>query len=283
MKSASIGKYIPGNSIIHRMDPRIKLAVNIIFIVLAFIVKSFLMQFTLLLPILIAFAISGLRKKQIISIMIPALVVGIFLFAINMYMIEPLRPTDVVPWNYEWVWKSLTFNYNVLKMTLIITIRIYMMILITTLLVSTTKQVAITKALEDLMWPLKWIKIPVNVIAMIISIALRFIPTLLEEAQRIMKAQSSRGVDFKNGGIKTKTKSMITLTIPLFVSAFSKAEDLGNAMETRGYDPYEKRTRYRNYKLGWIDLFTSIMVVGLIVFIALDIHGVISLPIWWAY
>jgi energy-coupling factor transport system permease protein len=91
--------------------------------------------------------------------------------------------------------------------------------------------------------------VPVHIIALIISIALRFIPTLLEESQRIMKAQASRGVDFKNGNYKSKAKSLITLIIPLFVSAFAKAEDLGNAMETRGYDPYEKRTKYREYPI----------------------------------
>ena len=283
MKNASIGKYIPGNSVIHRMDPRIKLAINIIFIVLVFMAKSFMSQAILISPIIIAFLISGIRKRQVITLLKPALFIGVFLFVVNMFIGEQLKPTDVVPDRFEWTWKSLTINYKIIKLTLIIVLRIYVMILITTLLMATTKQMALTKAIEDLLWPLKLVKIPVNIIAMIISIALRFIPTLLEEAQRIMKAQSSRGVDFKNGGLKTKSKSMITLIIPLFVSAFSKAEDLGNAMETRGYNPYEKRTRYRSYRLGWIDFVSSIVVIGLIVYIALIPTGVLSLPIWWTY
>ena len=283
MKNASIGKYIPGNSVIHRMDPRIKLAINIIFIVLVFMAKSFISQAILITPIIIAFLLSGVRKRQILTLLKPALIIGIFLFVINMFIGEQLKPKDVVPDRFEWTWKALTINYNVIRITLIIVLRIYVMILITTLLMATTKQMALTKAIEDLLWPLKLIKIPVNIIAMIISIALRFIPTLLEEAQRIMKAQSSRGVDFKNGGLKTKSKSMITLIIPLFVSAFSKAEDLGNAMETRGYNPYEKRTRYRSYRLGWIDLVSSIVVIGLIVYIALIRADVFYTPIWWSY
>lgn len=161
---------------------------------------------------------------------------------------------------------------------MLIMFRIYIMILITSLLTSTTKPMALTKAIEDLLIPLKLIKVPVHIIAMIISIALRFIPTLIEEAQRIMKAQASRGVDFKNGGIKSKSKSMVTLIIPLFVSAFAKAEDLGNAMETRGYDPYEKRTRYRAYPIKTRDIITSIVVIGLILTLALTRNEVIQVP-----
>lgn len=126
-------------------------------------------------------------------------------------------------------------------------VRMYVMMVAMTLMIATTKPTALTRAIEDLLIPLKLIRVKVHIIAMIISIALRFIPTLLEEAQRIMKAQASRGVDFKNGNIKAKIKSLVTLIIPLFVSAFAKAEDLANAMEVRGYDPYQKRIRYRVY------------------------------------
>jgi len=152
------------------------------------------------------------------------------------------------------------------------------MILTTSMLTATTKPLALTKAIEDILLPFKLIKVPVHIIAMIISIALRFIPTLLEEAQRIMKAQASRGVDFKNGGIKAKAKSMITLIIPLFVSAFAKAEDLGNAMETRGYDPYEKRTRYRAYPIKTSDIVTMIIVASLIILTILVRHNLFEVP-----
>ena len=283
MKNASVGKYVPGNSVIHRMDPRFKLAINIIYIVLVFMAKSFVSQAILLTPVLLMFLLSGLRKRQLISTLKPALFIGVFLFVVNMFIGPHLDGSENIPTTFQVTWKAITINYVIIKLTLIIVIRIYIMIIITTLLTATTKQMALTKAIEDLLWPLKLIKIPVNIIAMIISIALRFIPTLLEEAQRIMKAQSSRGVDFKNGGIKTKTKSMITLIIPLFVSAFAKAEDLGNAMETRGYDPYAKRTRYRRYVPGLIDLFASIVVIALIVYIAIIRADVIDLPDWWRY
>lgn len=144
------------------------------------------------------------------------------------------------------------------------------MIIITTLLTATTRPMALTRAIEDLLLPLKLLFVPVHIIAMIISIALRFIPTLLEESQRIMKAQASRGVDFKNGNIKSKSKAIVTLIVPLFVSAFAKAEDLGNAMETRGYDPYEKRTKYRTYPIKFMDIVTAIFVLGLLAIIILQ-------------
>lgn len=152
------------------------------------------------------------------------------------------------------------------------------MIIITTILTSTTKPIDLTRGLEDLMLPLKIIKFPVHIIAMIIAIALRFIPTLLEESQRIMKAQASRGVDFKNGGPRAKVKSTVTLIIPLFVTSFSKAEDLGNAMETRGYDPYAKRTRYRKYSIKYFDIITLGIILGMLTWVILGMCGIHPFP-----
>lgn len=276
MTRTAVGRYIPGDSIIYKLDPRIKLLTNIIFIVLVFMTKSFVMEAILIAPILLSFVLSGLKKKQLISMFKPVLFIGIFLFIINTFI---FKHDPSASWEYSW-W-SLTLNYGVVRQTLMIMFRIYIMIMITSLLTATTKPMALTKAIEDLLLPLKIIKVPVHIIAMIISIALRFIPTLLEEAQRIMKAQASRGVDFKNGNIKTKAKSMVTLIIPLFVSAFAKAEDLGNAMETRGYDPYEKRTRYRSYTIKTKDIIVSFLIVSLIAILVLTRHQIILVPEWW--
>ncbi|WKX02307.1 energy-coupling factor transporter transmembrane component T family protein [Candidatus Mycoplasma mahonii] len=285
MKNISVGKYVPGNSFIHKMDPRIKIMANIIIIVLVFLAKSFISQAIIISPIFFAFLISGLRKRQLFSILKPAFFIGTFLFIINIFIMSPLKPGlhPELPTTFEITWWIIAINYPVVYQTLIITLRIYIMILTTTLLTSTTKPMGMTKGIEDLLLPLKLVKVPVHIIAMIISIALRFIPTLLEEAQRIMKAQSSRGVDFKNGGLKSKSKSMTTLIIPLFVSAFSKAEDLGNAMETRGYDPYKKRTRYRQYKLTWRDAIGSFFLIGLIIYVAFLNNNVFVVPYWWTY
>jgi len=274
----TIGKYINGNSVMHKLDPRIKLITNIVFIVLVFLVQSFVMQAILLGTIVIAFFSSSisptlwLKFKQMLKMLIPVITIAIFLFAINIFIIDG---DDI---HIYWKWKSIKISDKALLQTGLISMRIYTMIIITTILTATTKPTALTTAIEHLLFPLKLIRVPVHIIAMIISIALRFIPTLLEEAQRIMKAQASRGVDFKNGSPKTKAKATITLIIPIFVSAFGKAEDLANAMETRGYDPKEKRTRYRAYPIKFIDVMISIIVIGLIVATALYIHGFYPLP-----
>ncbi|RIV16708.1 energy-coupling factor transporter transmembrane protein EcfT [Mycoplasmopsis gallopavonis] len=146
--------------------------------------------------------------------------------------------------------------------------RIYIMILVMSVLTNSTRPILLTKSIEDVLWPFKLLRFPVHIVAMIISIALRFIPTLLDESTRIMKAQSSRGVDFKNGKIKDKIVAFTTLIIPLFVSSFAKAEDLSNSMETRGYDPYEKRTKYRQLKLRWQDFAIALIVIAIIVLVS---------------
>ena len=275
--NVTVGKYIPGDSIIHKMDPRIKLGTNIIFIVLVFLTKNFIMQSILFVPILLSFFASKLPKKQIIKMLIPVFFIGLFIFLVNLYVLSPKKHDDL---NIYASWWKFYVSDQALERTLLIMLRIYIMIMITTLLTATTMPPALTRAIEDFLLPLKLFFVPIHIIAMIISIALRFIPTLLEEAQRIMKAQASRGVDFKNGNIKSKSKSMVTLIIPLFVSAFAKAEDLGNAMEIRGYDPHEKRTRYRAYPIKSIDIFAVLALVGLIASIVLFREGIFSLPDW---
>ncbi|TDV24402.1 energy-coupling factor transport system permease protein [Mycoplasmopsis mustelae] len=156
---------------------------------------------------------------------------------------------------------SYGISLNSITRTLALFLRIYIMVLTTSLLTNTTRPILLNKAFEDLMWPLKLLFIPTHIIATIISIALRFIPTLVDESQRIIKSQSSRGVDFKNGNLKEKIVAFTTLIIPLFVSSFQKAEDLANSMETRGYDPYEKRTKYRQIKPTWKDIIVLLIYI----------------------
>ena len=276
----TIGKYVPGNTFVHRLDPRVKLLTNIMFIILVFITKSFIIESIMLAPIIFAFIVSGLRKKQLLTSLIPVIFIGIFLFFINMLVI---KSTGRVNLHIYYSFGNLAISNLAIYRTLLIMFRIYIMILVTTILTATTRPMGLTRAIEDLLWPLKLLFVPVHIIAMIISIALRFIPTLLEESQRIMKAQASRGVDFKNGNIKSKTKSIITLMIPLFVSAFAKAEDLGNAMETRGYEPYEKRTKYREYPINFLDIFVFCLICMLSLIVILQYTNVIYVPTWMVY
>ena len=151
-------------------------------------------------------------------------------------------------------------------------IRIYYMITLTTILTSTTKPLDMTLGLESILSPLKIVRFPVHIISTIISIALRMIPTLIDEAGRIMKAQASRGIDFKNGKFNEKIKSAVSLIIPLLVSAFQKAEDLSYAMDARGYNPKAHRTRYRILEFNWKDWVIFFVVVGIIAFELVEIY-----------
>ena len=272
-----VGQYIPSNTFIHKLDPRVKILCNILFIVIIFISKYYISSLSLLLFIMFIFLLAKIELKRFISLLKPALFLLFFLFLINLFLIKV--PANYPNWHYSW--KVFQISYKTIHRSLTIFIRVYSMIIITTILISTTKPLDLTRGIEDLMYPLKWIKFPVHIIAMIISIALRFIPTLLIEANRIMQAQASRGVDFKNGNFKAKIKSTITLIIPLFVIAFGKAEDLSNAMETRGYDPYAKRTRYHVYIPRIKDYISLSLIIGVFTLLIFISYGGIPLPIWW--
>ena len=154
-------------------------------------------------------------------------------------------------------------NYDSFIQVGYIILRIIMMLMITMILTSTTSPMNLTYGLEWYMTPLKLVKFPAHIVAMTMSIALRFIPTLLDETDRIIKAQSSRGVDFQHGGPFKRFGAIISLIIPLFVSAINRSEELSNAMEARGYDPYAKRSRYRILKFRLADLFAFILVLAI--------------------
>ncbi len=289
----NIGRYIPANSFIHRMDARVKLFGNIAFIVLFFLANTFIFQALLIIPIIISFVIATKRPLHLLKMMIMPIIVGVFMLIINMFVLDTDGKThqliagEVFNWkvNWWWSWKGIVkIDYVVVMTTLSIMFRIYAIMMTMTLFTLSTQPVLITKALDFYFYPLKLIKIPIHIFTMIISIAFRFVPTLVDEASRIFKAQASRGMDFRNGSIKTKIKSIIVLIIPLFVSSFTKADDLSNAMETRGYDPYSKRTSYRRWKFWWFDLIALFGVITFIVLSALILinpHSIFNFPIWW--
>lgn len=283
MTNNLVGSYIYDDTFVHRLDPRVKLIANIIYIVLTFLSFHFITLAILLVPLLILYVIGTKSWKSVFSLLKMPLLVGVIILFINIYTMKITAKTVDV---YKVIFylpntKSYAFSYGVIARTLSLITRIFIMIMSTTLFVTTTKPILLTKALEDLMYPLKLLFIPTHIIAMVISVALRFIPTLLIETKRIMKAQASRGVDFKNGHLKAKAKAFTTLIIPLFSTSFSKAEDLSNAMETRGYDSYAKRTRYRLLRPTWRDLIVMVVVIGLLVLAALIKNNVFALPYWY--
>lgn len=289
----NIGRYIPGDTIIHKLDARVKLLANISFIILIFLADTFILQGLLILPVIISFLIITKKPMKLLKTFKLPIWIGIFIFVINCFILKTDNIKDIPSGEYinwsNWTQYNLIninglfkINYQIIIVSLNIVLRVYSIILIMTVLTSSTQPILLTKALEFYLYPLKLIKIPIHIFIMIISIALRFVPSIVDESQRILKAQASRGTDFKNGGFRTKIKATIVLIVPLFVSAFSKAEDLSNAMETRGYDPYEKRTLYRNWSVNWFDFVALLFTLGIIIVSAIIINGnIIELPSWW--
>lgn len=244
--NVTIGRYLPLNSWMHKRDPRIKLISMILLIIAVFIDIGFLGYGIIGIVLILALIMSKVSITMILKSMRAMLFMMVFLFIINIFVV---KTGDV------WVDIGIfTIHEGAILQTLYIFIRLLIMISITTILTVSTKPMDLTMAIEDLLGPLKVFKVPSHEIAMIISIALRFIPTLIDEANRIMKAQASRGVDFEEGSLKEKISSILALIIPLFASSFQRAEELADAMEARGYVPGEKRTRYRVFKINFQDI-----------------------------
>ena len=250
--NVALGKYLPFNTIIHRIDPRFKILALIALLVVVFLPIGFqgYLFFGIFLFILVLIARVPLRS--ILKSIRTMLFMMLFLLVFNIFFIKT-GEVIVSIGNFH-------IYSDALKQSLMIFTRLVYMITITTILTSTTKPLDLTAGLEFYLNPLKVIKFPSHEIAMVISLALRFIPTIMEEAERIMKAQASRGVDLKNGTIKEKISAVVSLIIPLLVSEISRSTELANAMEARGYDPSKKRTRYRVLKFAVRDLVALIIV-----------------------
>ena len=186
---------------------------------------------------------------------------------------------------YLYTKNSYSFSSYAITFAVYVSMKILLMILLITIFTSTTSPMQITFAIEYILYPLKYIKVPVSEIALIISLAIRFVPSLLEESNRIFKAQASKGIDFRNGNIFDKFKSLTSLIIPLFSIAFKKAEELSYAMQTRGYDPKNKRTRYRSYKINFIDICYLIFFILLLAttICLISIQGKAIIVSTWIY
>ena len=241
MNNIALGKYLPLDSIIHHMDPRAKIGAMLIMMIAIFIPAGYAGYGVIAAAVIGTALLARLKLSFLWRAMKPMLFMLTFLLIINLLVI---RDGDVL---------FTIFGFSVytgaIAQTLYIVIRLALMIMITTILTATTKPLELTLGIEDLLKPFQVIHVPAHEIAMMISIALRFIPTLIEETQRIMKAQASRGVDMEEGSLMEKVKAILSLIVPLFVSAFQRAEDLAYAMEARGYIPNRMRTRYKQLKM----------------------------------
>ena len=261
MGNITLGRYIPMDSPIHKMDPRAKILAMLFILVAIFFPVGWIGYAILFAIVCFVIIIAKLKFNFIWRSMKPMLFMLFFLLIINSLATKTGKPLFNIG--------TLTIYSDAILNTLYIAVRLLLMIMITTCLTATTKPLEMTLGIEDLLKPFSKIGVPAHEIAMLISIALRFIPDLIDETQRIMKAQESRGVDLKEGKIKEKIIAILSLIVPLFVSAFQRAEDLANAMEARGYVPGEERTRYKVLKMhmrDYILLFGALIVlVGMIV------------------
>lgn len=269
------GKLTPYNSIIHRLDPRLKFFGLIALMVLCFLpygnyANRFIILGVLTIFIFVVMAIAKISFLDFLKSMKSLLVMMVFLMIIFVFLGQNVDPSSLHP--FIVFPNGYTIYYEGIFQTLHVFIRLLLMISLTMILTSTTETMDITYALDWYLTPLKIFHFPTQIVTMILSLALRFIPTLLDESEKIMKAQRSRGVDFNRGFLVSKVKSITTLIIPLLVSCFSRSSDLSLAMEARGYDPYDKRTYYKKLIFHKIDLFALIIIIiMLFIFISLSV------------
>lgn len=268
LKDITLGQFFPGNSFLHKLDPRMKLIATFTLIVIVFVANGFAALGLILAFVALATYASGIKVKFLVRGLKPILFIVAFTFVLNVFFqhggqeifrLAFIRITD-----------------EGLRMAFFLAARLILLVFCSQLLTLTTSPIALTDGIEKLLQPLKKIHFPAHEIAMMMSIALRFIPTLMDEANKIMKAQTARGADFDNGNLIQKAKAMVPLLVPLFVGSFRRADELAMAMEARCYHGGNGRTRMRQLKYGhrdWIVL--GIMIVLLACVLALNHFGVV--------
>ena len=238
LKDITLGQYFPGKSPVHLLDPRCKLIMLVVYIVALFTAQGPVSYGILLAFLVITIKISTIPPKSILKGMKPLIMILVFTGVLNLFFTtgegEPL---------IDW-WIFTVYAEGILRAVYMVA-RILMLITCTFLLTYTTSPIALTDGLEALMNPLKKLKVPVHELSMMMCIALRFIPTLIEETDKIMNAQKARGADFESGSIMDRAKALIPILVPLFISAFRRADELATAMECRCYQGGEGRTKMK--------------------------------------
>lgn len=237
LKDITLGQYFPGHSAIHRLDPRTKLILTMVYIVALFVARNWISYGIMLVFLLTCIRISAIPPKSIVRGMKPLVLILAFTAILNIFYTDG----GVVLVHLG----SLAITTEGLKRALFMIWRILMLISGTFLLTYTTSPISLTDGLESLLNPLKKIRVPVHELAMMMSIALRFIPTLIEETDKIMNAQKARGADFETGSIIQRAKALVPILVPLFISAFRRADELATAMECRCYQGGEGRTKLK--------------------------------------
>ena len=260
IKDITIGQYFPGDSVLHKMDPRFKLILTLLLLVILFSAENYVSLLIGALFVAIVMLLSKIPLKVMLKSLKPILPLVLFTAVLNLFFVTG----EVAVFE----WRFIRIYSEGIKMTIFMAVRIVFLILGTSLLTYTTSPVVLTDALERLLSPLKVIKFPVHELSMMMTIALRFIPTLVEETDKIMSAQKARGADMESGGLIKRIKALIPILIPLFISSFKRAEELALAMESRCYRGGEGRTRMRTLKANlrdYIAAIVSLLVLSVII------------------
>lgn len=269
IRDITLGQYYPGDSWVHRLDPRTKILITLMYIVQLFVVKNFWGFLAVFIALAVTIAISKIPLNFILRGLKPVFLIIIFTFLLNMFMID-----GTIIWKLGFLKLTREGLYTAVFMG----IRLIMLIIGSSMLTLATKPMSLTDGMESLLSPLKKIKVPAHELAMMMTIALRFIPTLLEETDKIMKAQQARGADFESGNIFKRAKSLIPLLVPLFISAFRIAQDLAMAMEARCYRGGDNRTKMNVMKFSGRDAVAgliSLVVLGIIILLRIYLPNLV--------
>lgn len=259
LRDITLGQYYPGNSIVHKLDARVKIIATLVYIVVLFIFDNFYGFILTAAALATVIAVSKVPLKFILRGLKPVFIIILFTFILNLFMVKG----EVI-----WSFGFLHITKQGLRIAVFLGIRLVFLIIGSSLLTLTTRPISLTDGLEKLLSPLKKIGVPAHELAMMMTIALRFIPTLMEETDKIMKAQQARGADFESGNVFSRVKALIPILVPLFISAFRIAGDLAMAMEARCYRGDVGRTRMNEIKLKKRDY---IAIAVMILFLAVSI------------
>lgn len=252
IKDITIGQYFPGDTFIHRLDPRIKIIITALFITSLFFINKFYPYLFIIGFIILAVNMSKVPFKYILKGLRPLMVLILITFFINIFMTKGEVLFELGP---------LVVTKEGLRQAVFMALRLIFLITGTSLLTLTTSPISLTDGIEKLLSPFKKVGLPAHELAMMMTIALRFIPTLLEETDKIMKAQMARGADFESGNIIRRAKNLVPLLVPLFINAFRRADELAIAMEARCYRGGDNRTRLNELVLSRRDVATLIVMI----------------------
>ena len=268
IKDITIGQYFPGDSVLHRLDPRTKILLTVAYIVLLFITKRLIGLAIAVLFMVAVVLLSRISVKTVLKSIKPLLLIILFTAALQMIYTGGDALFPAVGW-LKWLsWKGI-------RNAIFMAVRIILLVVGTSFMTYTTSPIMLTGALENLMGPLKYIKVPVHEFAMMMTIALRFIPTLVDETDKIMNAQKARGADFETGNIFRRAKALVPILVPLLISAFRRAEELADAMECRCYHGGDGRTKYKIYRYALRDLWAALVMAAIFAIIIVINIGMI--------